>query len=91
MHGGHLPNAYFPEWFHERSVIFLKRLLRNLPDDFQIAAKNVLGDMPERLLNIVMEVGDPRMGICLDIGYAGASASVRVTDWINCRRKQALS
>lgn len=84
VHGGHVPTVYYPIWFHERSVLFWKRFLDGLPDDFQIVVENVLEDIPERLLKVVSEVGDPRMAICLDIGHANASTEVPVCEWINC-------
>ena len=84
VHGGYLPNVYFPEWFHERSVLFWKRILQKLPDDFSIVLENVLEDKPERLLNVFLELNDPRLGLCLDVGHTSASTEIPVEDWISC-------
>lgn len=84
VHGGYIPTVYYPEWFHDRSVSFWSRIARQLPDDFKIVVENVLEDTPERLLDIVLEVNDPRIGLCLDVGHANASTEVPVMDWINC-------
>jgi len=83
-HGGHLPNVYFPEWFHERSVLFWRRILQKLPDDFNIVIENVLEDRPERLMNVFLEVNDPRLGLCLDVGHTSASTEIPVENWISC-------
>lgn len=83
-HGGYLPNVYFPEWFHERSVLFWERILRKLPEDFNIVIENVLEDKPERLMNVFLEVDDPRLGLCLDVGHTSASTDIPVEEWISC-------
>ena len=84
VHGGHLPNVYFPEWFHERSVLFWERILQKLPEDFNVVIENVLEDKPERLLNVFLELNDPRLGLCLDVGHTSASTEIPVEDWISC-------
>lgn len=88
VHGGHLPNVYFPEWFHERSLIFWKRFLSELPEDFEVLIENVLEDRPERLLNLVNELDDPHMGLCFDVGHVSANTDMTVEEWldqIQCR------
>ena len=60
LHAGFLPLVYDSEWFVERSVIFWRRLIR---------------EVPEGLTQIVRGVDDPRLRICLDFGHANTFAS----------------
>lgn len=84
VHGGYLPTVYFPQWFRERSILFWQRFLEDIPADFQVLVENVLEDRPERLLEVVSAVDDPRLGLCLDVGHVTANTSLRLADWLDC-------
>ena len=41
IHGGFVPQVYFPEWYVEQSVLFWREFLRQLPQDMTVALENV--------------------------------------------------
>jgi len=49
----------------------------------QIALENVMEPEPGMLVDIVRGVGDPRLGLCLDVGHANSNvSSIPVMDWV---------
>lgn len=83
VHSGHMPAIYFDVWFVERSVEFWKEYLYDKPEDFRIMLENVLEEHPEPLAEIAEKVGDPRLGLCLDIGHANVSSKRPLHEWIS--------
>ena len=84
VHSGYLPYVYFKGYFVERSVRFWRDFLRDKHEDFSLCIENVLEDEPGLLIDIVKEVNDRRMGICLDIGHANTVVSDKpVLEWID--------
>jgi sugar phosphate isomerase/epimerase len=75
VHGGYIPHVYFPEHYVSESVRFWKEFLKEAPDDLVIALENVMEPGPEMLVEIAEGVGDPRLGLCLDIGHANCDIS----------------
>ena len=70
LHAGFLPLVYDSEWFVERSVIFWRRLIREVPEGLTVCLENVLEPEAALLTQIVRGVDDPRLRICLDLGHA---------------------
>lgn len=83
IHSGHVPVIYYDIWFVERSVEFWKEYLDNKPEDFRMVLENVLEENPEPLAEIAEKVGDPRLGLCLDIGHANINSKRPLDEWIN--------
>lgn len=75
IHSGFLPMVYFPEWFLDRSVEFWRAFLQTVPENWIIALENVMESGPELLVEIVRQVDDPRLGLCLDLGHANTRVS----------------
>lgn len=75
IHGGFVPQVYFPEWYVEQSVLFWRDFLRQLPPDMTVALENVMEPQPRLLADIARQVDDPRLGLCLDIGHANTFVS----------------
>ena len=75
VHGGFQPHVYFPEWYVAQSVEFWKEFLRETPQDMTLALENVMEPSPEMLVEIVRQVDDPRLGLCLDVGHANTCVS----------------
>ena len=75
IHGGFIPEVYYPEYYVEQSVLFWKEFLRDLPADMEIMLENVMEPSPDTLVSIVRGVDDPRLGLCLDVGHANCSVS----------------
>ena len=83
VHGGFIPLVYFPEWYVEQSVQFWREFLQEVPDGFTIALENVMEPGPQMLADIVRQVDDPRLGLCLDVGHANTQVStVPPLEWI---------
>ena len=75
IHGGFVPQVYFPEWYVE--------FLRQLPQDMTVALENVMEPQPRLLAEIARQVDDPRLGLCLDIGHANTFVSrVPPLEWV---------
>ena len=90
VHSGYIPFVYFKEWHRDRSVEFWQEFMADKPKNFEICIENVLDDEPYTLTEIVREVNDPRVGLCLDVGHAnivgsfmnGKSVSVSLEEWL---------
>ena len=83
VHSGYVPLVYFPVWFMEQSVLFWKDLLKDLPEDCELLLENVMEDEPQMDYDIVRQVDDPRLRLCLDVGHAHCvSKKIPVQDWI---------
>lgn len=83
IHGGFIPYVYFPEWYVEQSVLFWREFLQEHPGELRIALENVMEPGPETLVEIVRQVDDPRLGLCLDVGHANTCVSkLPPLDWI---------
>ena len=84
VHSGYIPLVYFPEWFTARSVEFWREFLQDAPDGLCLALENVMEPGPEMLVEIVRQVEDPRLGLCLDVGHANSRVSeTPPLDWIS--------
>ena len=42
LHGGFVPNVYFPVWYIEQSIAFWKDFLADKPEDFTLCLENVM-------------------------------------------------
>ena len=82
LHAGFVPRQYYPVWFIEESVLFWKEFLSQQPDDIRIVIENVLENDPQWMFDIVNEVKDPRLKLCLDVGHANVYSDVDVCKWI---------
>lgn len=83
IHDGFIPFVYFPEWFTEQSIRFWKAFLPQVPEDMTLALENVMDGNPYMLADVLASVGDPRLGVCLDVGHANTTVSkTPVMDWI---------
>lgn len=83
LHGGYHPMMYYTQWYTEQSVSFWKEFLREDPG-IEIVLENVLETDPQWLLQIVREVDDPRLRLCLDVGHVNAYSDISVFDWLEC-------
>lgn len=81
FHGGYTPQIYFPEWFIPESVKFWKAFLEKVPADVTLALENVMETSPELLTEVVRQVDDSRLGLCIDMGHANLT-EVPLSKWI---------
>ena len=66
-----------------QSVAFWREFLPEVPEHMTIALENVMDPGPDMLAQIMAQVDDPRLGVCLDVGHANTTvSSTAVMDWI---------
>ena len=84
LHGGFIPNVYFPVWYVEQSITFWKEFLSDKPDDLLLCLENVMEPEPALLRDIAAGVDDPRCRLCFDTGHANIQSisSVPTETWI---------
>lgn len=82
VHGGFVPNIYFPIWYEEQSSGFWREFLSTQPGDFELLIENVMEEDPASMLRMFDAIRDDRAGICLDIGHAHVVSPVPVEEWI---------
>ena len=75
VHSGYIPLVYYKSWFVEQSLQFWRAFMEDKPDDCMIFIENVLEDGPELICEMVKELDDSRVRICLDIGHANTQIS----------------
>ncbi len=87
VHTGFIPLVYFPEWFVEKSITFWQAFLREVPEDMTLCLENVMEPSPRIPVDIVRQVADPRLRLCLDVGHANTEVSrTPVMEWVEqCR------
>lgn len=87
VHTGFIPLVYYPEWFVEKSVTFWQAFLREVPEDMTLCLENVMEPSPRIPVDIVRQVADPRLRLCLDVGHANTEVSrTPVMEWVEqCR------
>ena len=84
VHTGYIPFMYFKEWQAEKSAVFWQKFMSDKPADFRLYVENVLEDEPYMLADMMKQIEDPRIGICMDVGHALAAghSSVPIETWI---------
>lgn len=82
IHGGYNPRIYFPPWYTPESVVFWKEFVNEIPDDMVICLENVFEEEIDMLADIVRQVDDGRIRMCLDIGHVNAYSKIPVREWI---------
>lgn len=82
VHTGFIPVIFDPKWHLEHSVQFWWDFINQQPENFRLYIENVMDDEPYLLLDLVKEIDDPRVRICLDVGHVNAISAVPVEEWI---------
>ncbi len=84
VHTGWLPFIYFKNWQAEKAAEFFQDFMKDKPSDFRIYVENVLEDEPYMMKDMMEQIDDPRISICLDIGHAQATTpkDISVEKWI---------
>lgn len=83
-HTGWMPFIYFKNWQAEKGAAFWQKFMKDKPEDFMVCVENVLEDEPYMLLDMMKQIEDPRIKLCLDIGHANAMTSqdIPAEKWI---------
>ena len=84
VHTGWIPFMYFKEWQAEKAAVFWQDFMKEKPEDFRIFVENVLDDEPYMLADMMKQIADPRIGLCLDVGHALAAGRnmIKMEEWI---------
>ena len=82
IHGGYNPRIYFPIWYTEQSVLFWKEFVQEIPEGMVFCLENVFEEEPTMLTEIVRQVDNPRIRMCLDVGHVNAYSKIPVMDWL---------
>ena len=82
LHGGFNPQMYYRQWYVEQSVLFWREFLEKLPEGITVCVENVLEPTPDMLLEILRQVNDPRLRLCLDVGHVNAYSKVSAKTWL---------
>lgn len=82
VHGGYNPRIYYPIWYTEQSVIFWREFVEKIPGNMVFCLENVFEEEPGMLLDIVQQVDDPRIRLCLDVGHVNAYSRISVEQWL---------
>lgn len=82
LHGGYNPRIYYPIWYTEQSVIFWREFLQEVPAGMVLCLENVFEEEPGMILDILRQVDDPRLRMCLDVGHVNAYSSIPVQEWL---------
>lgn len=82
VHGGYHPRIYYPIWYTEQSVLFWKEFVKEIPEGTVFCLENVFEEEPAMLAEIIRQVNDPRIRMCLDVGHVNAYSDIPVTKWL---------
>lgn len=83
VHTGFIPRTYFPVWFVEQASGFFRSFLESCPYNFELLIENVLDPDPQPILEMVQAIGDPRAGVCLDVGHANVASELPLSHWLD--------
>ncbi len=83
LHGGFHPKLYYRSWYVEQSVEFWREFLEKQGETIPICLENVLEPEPGYLLDIVRQVEDDRLRLCLDVGHCNAYSGIPAEGWIS--------
>ncbi len=64
------------------SAAFWREYLAGKPSDCWVYIENVADEEPGPLMELVNEIEDPRISVCLDVGHARANSPVPLCQWI---------
>lgn len=83
VHTGFIPRTYYPVWFVEQASAFFREFLMSCPADFELLIENVLDPDPQPIRDMAQAIGDPRAGLCLDVGHANVASDLPIDRWLN--------
>ena len=82
FHSTFIPRVYYPEWFIPRSVEFWQTFLKDVPEDICCCMENVMDTQMEPLVDIVSNVNDSRLRLCLDIGHIHVTQTEKTVETV---------
>ena len=82
IHNGYATNTSFHEGWIRRSKEFWQEFFKDKNDSIKIMLENQNEESAYLIKNIIDEVNNPRLKVCLDIGHAHANSNMSVEEWI---------
>lgn len=82
FHSGFYGNMYYPIFFKERSIIFWREFMEKIDGSVEVVIENVFDNDPDVLIDIIDEVNNLNLKLCLDIGHANCYSNIGVVEWI---------
>lgn len=82
FHSGFYSNMYYPCFFKERSIIFWKEFMDSIDGSIEVVIENVFDNDSNILKEIIDEVNNPKLKLCLDIGHANCYTNISIVNWI---------
>lgn len=82
IHSNYKPGTdWYSGWIY-RAKNFLTDFLKEKDNSITICIENQFESDSELLINLIDEINDSRVKVCLDIGHANANSNMSVKDWI---------
>lgn len=82
VHSGYVPLIHDRDSFYHRSVRFWKSYMVDKPKNFRLMIENEMEENPLLLLRLIQGIGDPRVGLCLNLGHAFLHPEFSLEDWV---------
>ncbi|MCQ2547759.1 MAG: sugar phosphate isomerase/epimerase [Clostridia bacterium] len=83
VHSGFIPVMYYKTWHIQKSVEFWKEFMKD-KEDFEICIENVLDEDPYMLKEIVDQLHNKKVKLCLDLGHANSvNSKYKLARWIS--------
>ena len=81
VHANYVKCLYYPEWFKAKNIEFWNEFLAEHSEDITICMENVMENEPALISDIIEDVNNPRLRMCLDVGHANLSGT-KPEEWI---------
>lgn len=82
FHSGFVPKTYPAKTWVGNSVAYWRELIETNDPSIDIHIENVYEDDWTILADLVDQINDPRVTVCLDIGHVNANSRHALTEWI---------
>ena len=82
IHGGYNSQMYYPVWYTQQSAVFWREFMEEMSGDMMICLENVFETEPGMIADIIRDVSDPRLRMCLDVGHVNAYSQISPLKWL---------
>lgn len=82
FHHGYIPGTSLPSMWVKRVKLFFHEFLSDKDDNITFYIENQFEHIPDLIAEVISEVNDSRLKMCLDVGHANCNSKTSVTNWI---------
>ena len=82
LHNGYTPNTTPVDRWIPRAAAFWRDILQAVPAGMRVHLENLLERTTFVLSDMIDRVGDPRLGLCMDVGHVHAFSSDTPMTWV---------